>query len=450
MDVYETKISDILASQSFLAKHPAASQMGSDLYSSAVNSVSEIILRQRFSGQYVSAATSLNFGAQSSFFLTPGSIMNGLILSCSVVLPRYTRAPDFWLLNAIDSVELIISGSSSVQSLKVNGRTQMDMIMATLDSNKLQLLRETNGFIDLQAAGATVKASIPLHLFFSSIEMESLFGCDTSTLSSQIILNIRWRNATNVFSGDSTNAIVLPTGFNDLYMRVAEQVSIDNSFALSNELRQDPNLVYSIPGTYLQSYSQVVNVSSLSTENMVNLTSMPSGALQAILCSVQEVSREGLASTQGLINPWAAFESIRLLYNGVELYRADSSEEIRLMNAAMTDKDNGINLQWINHRVTTAAATPVLFQETPVVIIPFANQVSKVLRERRSENTKSYSGGSLQFNFTIKPSFIYRDNTNPIVSTSTYANSTGDYRLNFTFINAALYEISQRSVSLNM
>lgn len=451
MDPYETKISDVLSSQAFLAKHPGSSQLGSDVYSSAANSTSEIIQRQRYSGQYVSNANQLGFGAQSSFFLTPGSVMNGLMLSCSVIVPQFTRAPDFWFLHSIESVELIISGSSSVQSLKINGRSHIDMVMATLDSTKLALLRQTNGHINYQSPGtATITSSIPLHLFFSSAEIKSLFPLDTSTLQSQIIVNIRWKQNYNIFSGDGTNAVALPTSFNTLYMRVADQVSISNDFAIASQLRQDPQLVYSIPGTYLQSFSQVVNVSDLASESMVNLTSMPSGNLSAILVSLRETQYEGVSSTQSLIQPYAPFGSVRVLYNGIELYRADSPQEMLLMNAICTDKDNGVNVKWANHLNNTAASVPVLYETSPVLIIPMANEISQVLRDRRHENTKDYSGSSIQFHFTPAAGLPYATDATLVSSNTVFAQSTGDYRVNFTFVNNALYEISQRTVSLEM
>jgi len=450
MDPYETKISDVLSSQSFLSKHPGSSQLGSDIYSSAANSTSEIIQRQRYTGQYISNANQLSFGAQSSFFLTPGSVMNGLILSCSVVLPRYSRAPDFWFLHAIESVELVISGSSSIQSLKINGRSHLEMILATLDSTKLEALRRASSFVNAQAAGVTVNASIPLHLFFSSAEIMSSFPLDTSTLQSQIIVNIRWKQNYQVFSGDATNAVVLPATFNALYMRVSDQVNISNDFALSNQLRQDPALIYSIPGLYVQSFSQVVNISDFSTEQMVNLTSMPSGQLQCILVSVREVALEGASSTQTHIQPFAPFKTIRMLYNGIEIYRADSYEEFVLMNAICTDRDNGIHLKWTNHLIATAADTPVQYKSTPVLIIPFSNEVSKVLRERRHEHTKDYSGSSLQFHFTVDSALDYNTDANLVSGKTAFANSTGNYRVNFTYCNSGLYEVSQKTVSLEM
>lgn len=452
MDPFSTTVSNILASQAFLSKHPGASQLGSDIYSSAANSVSEIIQRQRVSGQYISNANQLNFGSQSSFFISPGSVMDGLILSATVSVPENTRAPDYWLLNAIDSVELVVSGSSSIQSLKINGRSHMDTIMATLDSKKLEAVRRSCSFINNTNSGdEVINASVPLHLFFSSAEMKALFPLDTSTLQSQLIVNVRWKQNYQIFSGDFTNAVVLPTAFDGLYLRVGQQVSIQNDFAIANSLRSDPDLVYSIPGTYLQSFTQVVDFSGgVGVENLVNLTSMPSGNLQAILVSLSNTSQEGAIGTQGLISPWTNFGTVRVLYNGIELYRCDTEEELILMNALMTNKDSGVNIPWRTHLNSSAAAEVVQYQATPVLIIPMANEISEVLRARRHENTKDYSGSSIQFFFTPAGNLPYSTDSTPISAQTTFANTAGSYRINFTFVNSALYEISQRSVSLEM
>ena len=451
MDPYDSTLQDVLASKEFLMKHPGASQLGSDIYSSATNAISEIVERQRYSGQYISNANQLSFGSQSTFFLSPGSVMNQLILSCSVNLPQYTRAPDFWFLNAIDSVELVVSGSSSVQSLKINGRSHMDTVMATLDSKKLEVLRQTNKFINLQAPGTfTINGSIPLHLFFSSAEMKALFPIDTSTLQSQLIVNVRWKPSYQVFSGDATNAVVLPSSFSSLYLRVGSQVTINSNFAIANSLKNDPELVYSIPGTYLQSYTQIVDYSGSGIESLVNLTSMPSGNLQCILASLSYLPREGQQDTQGLISPWCDFGSVRVLYNGIELYRADSQQELVLMNSLMTNRDSGININWRTH-LTANAVTPVVqYQATPVLIIPMANEISEVLRDRRHENTKDYSGSSIQFFFTPSTGTPYSTDSTPVTANTVDDNPIGQYRVNFTFVNAALYEISQRSVSMEM
>jgi hypothetical protein len=442
MDPYETKISDVLATSDFLQRHPAATQLGSDLYSSASNSVSELIQRQRYSGQYVSNATNLQFGSQSSFFIQPGSVVNGLTINGRVTLPRYSRATDLWALHAIESVELNISGSSSVQSLKINGRSHIEYILASLSSTKMEALKEANPYLRLDAAGDQVYFSIPLHLFFSSAELCSVFPLDTATL---------WKPNYKVFTGDQVNAVVLPNQFDLLYLRVFDQVKISSEFSLANQLRQDNSMVYSIPGTYLQSYLEPVTVGALfPTEQQTNLTSMPSGQLQAILLSLEYDGWTGIASTQQLIQPFVNFGSLRVLYNGIELLRCDSPAEIAMHQSTCTDEDNGMCLRWKGDNVIDIATrTPVEYKTNPVVCIPFAHEVSRVFRERRHESTKDYSGSSIQVYWSVAPSIKYTSDGSPVTPLQ-FTNQTGAYRINFTFVNAGLYEIGQQTVSLEM
>ena len=214
MDPYETKIADVLSSSAFLSRHPAGTQLGSDIYSNSENAVSELMNRQRYTGQYISTTNQLSFNGQSTFFLQPGSVLNQCVISAEISVPQHTRAPDLWLLHAIQSIELQLSGSSSIQSLKISGRSHFDMIKATLDSKKLELLNKSCRFLNVTSpSGATVKASVPLHLFFSSAEMRAVFPLDSSTLQSQVLVNIRWKNNYEFLSGDSVNAVSLPTSF---------------------------------------------------------------------------------------------------------------------------------------------------------------------------------------------------------------------------------------------
>jgi hypothetical protein len=465
MDPFSTRVSDVLASSDFLQRHPGNSMLGSDLYSSASNSSSELILRQRYSGQYVSTANNLNFGSQSTFFLTPGSVMNGIVVSGAVTLPRYSRAPDLWALHAIDSIELVISGSSSVQSLKISGKSMVDYILCSTHSSKVEQLKQCCPAIDLNKipGDTTIKFSVPLHLFFSSPEIVSCFPLDTSTLQSQILMNIRWKQVYNVFQGDSTNSVTLPSAFDDLYMRVGAQNQISNDFALANQLKSDASLVYSLPGAYLQTYSQVQNVSAVgvgASQNQIPLTSQPSGQLQMILMSAQAIASEGQSDTNGLIQPYAQFETIRVLYNGIELYRADSKEEIRLFNCLNTDKDSGVYCKLRAVPATTAGLGVAENIMSSVVIIPFVNETSKVLRERRHEHTKNYSGSTIQVFYTLSNYIDTFNNAEPVSgnqwdnkaspSSPILIQSAGDYRFNFTFVNSALYEISSQTVSMNM
>lgn len=443
---FEHKIANTLEAKNVLARHPGQSCIGSDLYSSSVNSISEIQVRQRYTNQYVAAANNLQLGSQSSFFISPGSILGELIITGQLAVVNNTRAADFWGLQLVDSLELILAGTSSIQSLRISGQSMNDIIFSTLDSNKLDLLRKCNaGFI---AGGAiNVNFSIPIHLFFSSLEAQALFPIDSSTLKSQMIINVTWKEAYKALSGDGTNSVVLPLSFNRLYMRIAQQVGINNDFSMAEMLKD--GAVYSIPGLYHQTYSQIVSASPVNEASLV-LTSMPSGMLQYMLFSVRKVSEEGSIGTQTLIQPYCGFNSMRILYSGVEIYRFDNRFEGMLTNAAMTNDDNGINVKWRGFLSSALATSLVEYNETVVYVVPIANSVSDIMRKRRTENTRDYSGSSFQVFFTVTPNTPYATNTTPIFSTTSLVNGAEDYRVTVTFANGALYEVTDRSISLEM
>lgn len=462
MDPFATRVSDVLASSEFLQRHPGNSMLGSDLYSSAANSSSELILRQRYTGQYVSNANNLQFGSQSTFFITPGSVMNAVVISGAVTLPQWTRAPDLWALLAIDSLEVQVSGSSSIQSLKISGKSMLDYLLCSVHSAKVKQLRQCCRFIELgaYAAGKQVKFSIPLHLFFSSPEISSLFPLDTSTLQSQIFINIRWKQPYNIFSGDSTHAVTLPSAFDELYLRIGAQNQISNDFALATQLRQDSSLVYSLPGTYLQTYSEIQNVPAVgigAAQGQVPLTSQPSGMLQMVLMSVQAVAKSGISATTSEIVPYAQLETLRVLYNGIELVRFDSAEEGRLFNCLNTDMDSGVYCSLRCHPNNVTTDEVVEMDMSNVYIIPFANEISRILRNRRVENVKNYSGSTIQVFYSLSDRVDTYTNDLPISGTSIsltnaerITQAAGDYNFNFTFVNSALYEVSSQTVSMTM
>jgi len=461
MDPYESTASDILSTSRFLQRHPANASMGSDLYSSAVNSTSELILRQRYSGQYVINSNNLNFGTQCTFYITPGSLVNGLTICGQVTVPLNSRASDLWAYHLIDSIEVKIAGTSSVQSLRISGRSMLDYILASCHSSKVEQLKSCCSCVAIRNAGVGEirKFAIPLALFFSSPEIMAVFPLDSSTLKSQVYINIRWKQLYNVFYG--TSAVTLPSTFDELYMRVFVQNQVSNNFELSNMIQRDDSLVYSLPGHYLQTYSEIQTVGAVGygvAQNQISLSSQPEGQLQAILLSGQPVAYEGVSATTSLIFPWCQFETITVLYNGIELYRADSKEEIKAINMMCTDKDSGLNCRLRSYATTNSSTQPGEIDGSMTVIIPFVNEASKVLRERRHEHVKSYAGSTLQLFYTLS-SQIRQFNSAYPVETNEYDNlagavkynqPTGDYRMNVTFVNSALYEIDNRSVSMQM
>ena len=99
----------------------------------------------------------------------------------------------------------------------------------------------------------------------------------------------------------------------------------------------------------------------------------------------------------------------------------------------------------LNTASVADTATNVLYQNR-VHIIPFCNEISRVLRERRMENLQSYSGSTLQL--FITPSDLGLPYiTSPITRGYQAVPSAVTYSLNVTFVTNSLIEVQDFHVS---
>jgi hypothetical protein len=448
----DTRISRLYSTSSFISNHPNPVQLGGDLYSSDAHTraVFELVKRQTYHGRYKTSANSLVFGGTSSFYIQPGTIVNQVYLVARVTYPQWTRAPDLWLLNAIDRLEIQVGGASSIQSLQLNGVQHFMAVMAMSSSDKRNALSLACPYIDGTVAGGTQTVAIPIVLPWSSPELEGAFALDTSTLNSQIVVNIRWKQSFNVFSGQTGHAITVPAAFDELYMRLNQVELLDSSFAMRNELVSDPNAHYGVPALYLQSF-EAKKTFTAATETMVDLSSIPSGMLQAIVVGVTTDGWQGSFGTLTWINPFPVLLStMRLLFNGQELFRFDYENEGALVEIL---KDNQGNGRYYYSNFISAAANPFstaggLFYGTNY-IIPFSNEISQVLRGQKHENTPSFSGSTLQLGLTVAANQPY---STSYIAGGVVANTLAGagYTVNILYIFNSVIDITSRNVALDM
>jgi hypothetical protein len=456
---FDTKVEQLLSSSRLLLNHPGSAQLGSDLYSNVHNSQIELIRRQAYHGRYKATANSLTLGGTSSFYLQPGTIFNQIYVAGQLALPRYGRVTDFWMLKAIERIEIIVSGNSSIQSLQLSGEGHfMAAIAMCSNEEKRKALAKASPFEDSYTAAINVWGACPLVIPWSSPELAGAFALDSSTLQSQIAINIRWKQGYQIVGGDTTAAVTPPAAFSDLYLRAVQVEMLDNQFALSRELASKPNMTYSIPSLYLQSFEQKVTVTA-GTEFSVTLTSMPTGMLQAILLSVVPDGWSGSAGTQTYLHPFGVdMDSIRMLYNGQEIYRFEHRNEGDLLQALK--EDGGDGEYRVNNSLVLARAGGAytgLQYRHKVYTIPFANEISKVLRERRHEHTQDFSGASLQLYCDIAAAqrvatSIVNEQPAGTVAGNGVVNPTAasTYTLTVVYVLNALVEVNQRSVSLEL
>ncbi len=435
----------VLTKNKLLLNHPGHQVLGNDLYANEKNAQIDLMKRKAYHGRYKVSPNSLTIPGTSSFVLVPGTIITQSWLVASLVVPQHGRAPDGWIYKAIDRIEVIVSGNSSIQSLQVSGEALFLYVMATCASKEKRnaLLRASPAF-NLTGAGATQSAAMPLSLFFCGPEMKAAFPLDSSTLQSQIQINIRWKNAYEFLSGSTGNAITVPSAFSDLYLR-CNQVEFTNGSPLAESMAADPSQYYSIPSNYIQSYQTTMTLTH-GSEAALSLSTIPAGNLQAILVSLIPQSWIGTSSTVQYVNPFSIdVLDMRMLYNGQEIYRVEKPEEFRCLSVMKSDEADGFAYEYLNTVSVAAAATNGFFRGS-VICIPMCNEISDVLSRRRHEHTQSFEGSTLDLYFT--PRTIQEYDTSLIARTSLSTPTGSVYNVTICYIIASLVEIGNRSVSL--
>ena len=444
----DTHVENILASSKLMLNHPGQSLLGGDLYSNVHNSQIDLARRHVYQGRYKSSANSLQLGAVSSFYLQPGTVIGQCYVFGTLACPQYSRASSGWFYDAIQQLEIIVAGSSSIQSLRISGRSHFDMVMAfcTSQEKRNQLLNCSPAF-NLTGGAATQQGGILLCLPWSHPELQGAFAWDTSTIKSQVIINITFKFGYQFMSGSTSHAITPPSAFSDLYLRVNNQTELQEQF-LMNSMARNPSLCYSIPNLYTQTFQTPVTLTA-GQEQQIALTSMPSAGLEAILVSAVPSSWVGSADTiTNYSNSVVGipFQSLRMLFNGQELCRYDYQLEDQLQSCLKNDRACA-DYNVLNTASVADAATNVLYQNR-VHIIPFCNEISKVLRERRMENLQSYSGSTLQLFITPADLGLpYVTPANAITTAYLAVPSAVTYSLNITFVTNSLIEVQDFHVS---
>jgi hypothetical protein len=443
---FSTSVEKILSSHKLLLNSPAHGQLGGDLYSNVHNSEIELLQRQNYTGRYKISANSLTIPGQSSFYLVPGTLINSVYVYGSIVAPQHARAGDGWLYKLIDRLEIVVSGNSSIQSLQISGEALFLATMAECKSSDKRnaLLRASPAF-NLTGAGATVEGCIPIRTFFSSPELRGAFPLDSSTLGSQVQVNISWKNSYDVISGSTGNAITAPVAFAACYMR-ANQVELSEQF-ISHRMAENSSLVYSIPSLYCQSF-ETTKVLTHGTETSVDLTSIPSGMLQSILVSAVPSSWNGLSTTLQYAHPYGIdFLNSRMLYNGQEILRYEHGVEEQCQQTLKDNGDTGWEYDVLNTVSVAAAAVNGLFKNK-IHVYPFANDVKEVMSGRRHESTPNFSGSTLQLFFSPQITAPYDSD---IITRTTLATPTAEnYKITIVYVLNSLIEIQQKSVSMEL
>lgn len=465
---FQQTLNDVLSTSKIFLNYPSKTSLGDDLYSSVQRSEIQVSKRRRFTGKIKVSSNSLSLQGVSTFQLDPGVILGKCYIYGKATFPQHSYGPDGWAWPLIKSVEFKCSGSSSIQNLKVSGRSMFDMIMATTNSkDKRDLLIKTGGRQFHNSSGAASHDfCIPIYMLFSSADSSNTFPFDSATIRSQLAFSLEWEPMYTSVTGtvtyvappgpDVNHAVVLPTSFDELFLRVHNSVELEDKY-LANAMAKAPWSVYSLPALYYQTYQTQCTINSLSDEIQISLTSFPIGMLQCIIFSLIPQAWVGdsttLTWTHNVLS--ANLSSLRVLYNGQVLYEVNSQTENELVNCLQDDGGSCV-LDQTSSNSTYEYANPATAgleynnYQSMLNIIPLGNEISNILRGKCHENLPSYSGSTIQIFFKVSSLGQVYQSGNFEQFPFHLAQPTGVYNLNFTYVLAALVETQNGTMSLQL
>jgi len=424
----ESEVERILSSKAVYLAEPGSVVSGDGLYYNFQNSVINIAENTRNIGRYKVSLNQLSFGGTSQFTVPNQSFLGGIWLSCTLpAIPANVYLPRGWLLHAIEEISYIL-GSSNVSQLKVNGDSHTHIFMENCETEekRSRLIRMAGEEIT-DVVAVESRATIQIQLPWSSINaLIKKYTFDTNILNSPINVLIKWRPRDQIMSGSgvSTSGI---NGFSTgtIY---ADQCDLTNK-ALSLKMRMlmDPNLAYSYPFIFCQSYTLPF---SGSTTLPVSLNLL--GIINADLVAVafHAIKNDRLISGATFNNrinrmDYDMVNNVSLTFNGLTMFDAPGTSWI-----AYASQDCVGDPMFQQSRLTSAQSTSPFVTE-PIdrmaVFIPFTFNKSTLF-------TNSFSNTWRIPNNTLVLSFLTTD--------------TGDYTLYLTYFYNSVFSIRQGNSSL--
>lgn len=465
MSDHMVTVSDILTKNKLFLSFPGAVSLSNDLYASVDNAKLNLAKRRRYTSRIKSSASSLSIGSQTQFSLDPGTIIGNCYIVGKFTLGTgvWAYAQPGWGYRLIKNLIFNCAGSSSIAQITVSGESLMDMVMISCNSQdkREELLNLGGELIKQRGVETSYYFAIPLYMFFTSAEQNSVFPFDAATIRSQISFSLEWNSLNTVISNvydtvaaDVKAGFTLPTSFDELYLKVHNTIELESQY-VSNAMAANPFLAYNMPVLHYQYYKTTVTSTQITDELNVNLNSIPMGMLQGIVFSARPKSwypsSTAITADKFLYNGLPVpFEYVKVLYMGQVIYESNNIVEENLIQCMMDDGSSAVVKSKIaatmNDTQEDAADTLI----SGFHIIPFSNEMSNVLRHKQHEFTPSYGGSVLQVIFKFSQKGV------PIIDFTTgYPDyiplpNADTYDLNFTYIVNGLLEINQGSMSLQL
>jgi hypothetical protein len=457
-------VASVLTRSKLKLAHPGASQLH-EFYATPSSCSSHLAESIQSYNRLRVVANNLLLASQTNFVISTSSIVTSLWLHVSITGAAGFKLPtDGWLFQAINSIEVTFS-NSLLQNMIIYGPALRDYLLATCKNRT-----DRERLLKLAGQGSynvVARASMPIgHILASAAFQSGNYGIDFSVLNGPVNLQINW-NPAYKFVVKANGGFAAPAAWTSCEITGMTSDLVDSSFAVKTAMAQNPALIYSTPGKYINSFTYNLAGVNVGAQQTINLQSAPAGMLCAILLNirpagaaadgggpprVQSSDWTGIAAGTALVHGESVnLSTLTLSYGGQNLLDLRTEQEIVAMLTSAFDGDD-MSYDIISCR---QADTDNLVGEqvyhTRILVIPFGYDMRKILSYKLTENLPGYAGASMQLSFTVAQG-TYSTNATPYtVAADPQVIQAGlAYNVQVTYILDSLVEVSQGTVDLQM
>lgn len=382
-----------------------------DLYYSAMNSTVSLIEETFKTGSNALSLSSLNFNSTSQVNIPNDNFIGTTWLN--LVLPNTVAdqtLPRGWGYACIDTITYTVGASSSQFTIDGNSLLALAMSGCKNKEQKDELIRQAGQelLVPLVAPVGedlpTNEATILLPLPWSSMCEERL-PFDTSILSSNIVINIKFRDARSIYGGTAAPS----TQFTSASVFYREGVLTDRSKSLKWDMMSDPSLILNYPFVHSQNTSGIVAGRRVS-EGLRQTRFQLQGFINSDILGMYFILRRNedvSPSTNAARNPnvYRDFINPRLLFNGNILYDAPG-KSWKVANMTGNQSASYYFTSDISQASTVSPFTS-LPTDAYVLYVDFSRIRSQCMPDHLF-NVSRISNQNLEFQFNTPTSETYR------------------------------------------
>lgn len=443
-------VSRVLASKPMMMSHPSSAAL-TDFYPSVSSATSHLVEAVNRCGSVRLNSNNKTLNSTSNFSISSSLLLYNPTLNLSFTLPANHIVFDGWGLQAIDSFEISFANSLA-QNMIISGSALRDLLLySQCDPEKRQITMRQCG--RASTANVVQYASIPLVSLINRAQISNTFPLDFSTFNGFMQFNITWKTPQAFIMVNSTNpGTAFPTQWTTCELVFCSSAITDGGFSIKNSLMMNPLASYNIPETWISNYKydRSITVGASNTTELT-VTSCPKGQCHGFLMSVFPKSEiTATANGQTLTYPSGVLLSyLRVQYNGVDLFRANSYQEISAYNRY---KHDGDDLSFGYTFYTARNAANVDLMNGQIYFVPFNYHSSLVRSHNHSETLPSYDGASIQIEFSVDTgNREYVDAASPFTTATLATAGAGgaeDYSIEIVWLLSSLVEVTQSGVDI--